>query len=158
MSDWYQNILDFHNLDNADNPDSLVLGSPATNASIAELEKATGYAMPNEFRQLYLEFDGFGTSRDGETEWFFVPISKLDAHLSEVRDWFQDTHPEIAERFVSFVDWRCGDASGYIFTESGLPEPGIFMFEHERYEFDAEQDWREFLVPVDDTIRTFLTE
>lgn len=158
MSEWHKNISAFHKLDNADDPDSLVLGPPASAASIAEFEKAVGYTMPDEFKQLYAEFDGFGTNRDGETDWFFLPVSKLPEHASEVRDWFQETHPGIAKRFVPFVDWGNGDASGYVFSETGIPLPGIFIFEHESYEFEEDQDWEEFLIPVDSSIRGFLTE
>lgn len=158
MTEWNKSIVAFHNLDNAAARDSLILGSPATIDSIAEFEKAIGFSMPEEFKSLYSEHDGFGTSRHGEAEWFFLPLSELPEHAAEVRDWFQETHPEIAKRFVPFVDWGNGDASGYVFSASGIPEPGIFMFEHESYEFEEDQDWREFLVPVDASIRDFLTE
>lgn len=158
MTEWHRNIVAFHNLDNVDDPDSLFLGSPAKATSIADYEKSVGYPMPEEFKELYSEFDGFGTSRDGEVDWFFLPVSKLPEHALIVRDWFQKTHPEIAKRFVPFVDWGNGDASGYVFAESGVPEPGIFIFEHESYEYEEDQDWREFLIPVDASIRDFLTD
>ena len=158
MSKWHKKIIAFHKLDNANNPESLVLGSPATAATIAEFEKAVCYSMPDEFKALYSEFDGFGTSRDGGVDWFFLPLSKLPDHAVEVRGWFEETHPEVAKRFVPFVDWGNGDASGYVFSESGIPEPGVFMFEHESYEFEEDQDWRTFLVPVDASIRDFLTQ
>jgi len=157
MSKWHKRIVAFHRLDNADNPNSLVLGSPATAATIAEFEKAANYSMPNEFKALYSEFDGFGTLRDGEVDWFFLPLSKLPEHANGVRSWIQKTHPEIAKRFVPFVDWGNGDASGYVFSESGVPEQGIFIFEHESYEYEEDQDWREFLLPVDTSIVDFLT-
>ena len=158
MSEWQHNILKFHKLDNADNPDSLVLGEPASGESIAEFEKTIGFSMPEEFKQLYSEYDGFGTKRNGEIDWFFLPLSKISNHATEVRDWFQDTHPDIAKRFVPFVDWGNGDASGYVYSVAGVPEPAIFIFEHEGYEFENNQDWRDFLLPVDSSIRTFLTE
>jgi hypothetical protein len=158
MSEWQKNIIAFHKVDNPDDPESLFLGPPASVASIAEFEKAIGYMMPDEFKQLYTEYDGFGTTRDGETDWFFLPVSKLLEHATEVRDWFQETHPELAKRFVPFVDWGNGDASGYVFSEAGIPLPGIFIFEHESYEFEEDQDWEEFLIPVDSSIRDFLTE
>jgi len=158
MSEWHKNIVAFHKLDNADDPESLVLGPPASAASIAEFEKAIGYKLPDEFKQLYTEYDGFGTSRDGETDWLFLPVKKLSEHATEVRDWIQKTHPEIAKRFAPFVDWGNGEASGYVFSETGIPLPGIFIFEHESYEFEEEQDWKEFLIPVDSSIRDFLTE
>jgi hypothetical protein len=158
MTEWHRHILAFHNLDNADNPDSLVLGQAASETALSEFEELIGYKMPAEFRQIYSEFDGFGSTRDSDTEWFFVPISNLIEHSREVLEWFQQTHPEIAKRFVPFVDWGSGDASGYLFSESGLPESGIFMFEHESYDFEAGQNWHEFLFPVDDNICDFLTE
>ncbi len=158
MSEWHKNIVAFHKLDNADDPDSLVLGSPSNAATIAVFEKTVGYSMPEEFKALYSEYDGFGTTRKGEIDWFFLPLLKLPGHAAEVRVGFQQTHPEIAKRFVPFVDWGNGDSSGYVFSESGVPEPGIFMFEHESYEFREDQDWREFLDPVDASIHDFLTE
>ena len=158
MTEWHKNIVAFHKLDNADDPGSLVLGSPANATSIAYFEKAVGYSMPEEFKELYSEYDGFGTTRDGEVDGFFLPVSKLAEHATEVRDWFQETHPDIAKRFVPFVDWGNGDASGYVFSESGVQNPGIFIFEHESYEFEKDQDWWEFLIPVDTSIRDFLTD
>ena len=52
MSEWHKNIVAFHKLDNADDPDSLVLGSPANAATIAVFEKTVGYSMPEEFKAL----------------------------------------------------------------------------------------------------------
>lgn len=158
MTEWNKSIIAFHNLDYADDPDSLVLGSPASAASIAEFEKAIGYSMPEEFKTLYSEYDGFGTTGEGEVDWFFLPLAKLPALASEVRDSFHETHPQIAKRFVPFADWGNGDASGYLFSESGVPELGIFIFEHESYNFEENQDWREFLFPVDESIHDFLNE
>lgn len=105
MSEWHKNIVAFHKLDNADDPDSLVLGSPANAAAIAVFEKTVGYSMPEEFKTLYSEYDGFGTTRKGEVDWFFLPLSKLPGHATEVRDGFQETHPEIAKRFVPSIRW-----------------------------------------------------
>lgn len=155
-SEWRENLVAFHTR-NADDPKSLVLGPPASAASIAEFENAIGNTMPDEFKQLYTECDGFGTTRDGETRWFFLPVSKLPEHATEVRDRFQETHPEIAKRFIPFVDWGSEDACGYVFSETGTPLPGIFMFKHESYEFEEDQDWEEFLTPVSSSIRDVLT-
>ena len=108
MSEWHKSIVTFHKLDNADNPESRVLGSPANAASIAECEKAVGHSMPEEFKTLYSEYDRFGTTRKGEIDWFFLPLSKLPGHATEVRDGFQETHPEIAKRFVPSTRWLPG--------------------------------------------------
>jgi hypothetical protein len=157
MSDWYQIISAAHQLDHPEAPDSLVLGAPADAVSIAAFEKAIGYCLPEEFKELYLKYDGFGRSGKTEVCWFFLPMSELPRHVAEVREWFQETHPEIARRYVPFVDWGDGDASGYLFSESGVPEQAIFMFEHESYEFEKDQDWRDFLMPVDKSIRDLIT-
>ncbi len=158
MSEWRPLITEFYKLDHADDPDSLELGQPATAEDFDSLDKEVGFKMPPEFRSFYAEFNGFGTNRDGETDWFFVPISGIPSLTAGIRDWIQETHPEIAKRYVAVVDWGNGDSSGYLFSESGEPLDGFFIFEHESYEFEADQDWREFIIPVDSSIRDFLTE
>ena len=40
----------------------------------------------------------------------------------------------------------------------GAPLGGFFIFEHESYEFEADQDWREFIIPADSSIRGFLLQ
>ncbi|MEZ5324857.1 MAG: SMI1/KNR4 family protein [Verrucomicrobiales bacterium] len=158
MSDWRPLITEFYKLDHADDPDSLELGQPATTDELDSLDKELGFNMPPEFRSFYGEFNGFGTKRDGETDWFFVPISAIPSLTAGIRYWFQETHPEIAKRYVAVVDWGNGDSSGYLFSETGEPLEGFFIFEHESYEFEADQDWRDFIVPVDSSIHDFLTE
>lgn len=158
MSEWRPLITGFYKIDHADDPDSLELGQPATANDFDSLDKALGLKMPAEFRSFYGEFNGFGTKRDGETDWFFVPISDIPKFTARIRDWFEETHPEIAKRYVAVVDWGNGDSSGYLFSEAGEPLEGFFIFEHESYEFEADQDWREFMIPVDSSIRGFLTE
>ena len=157
MSDWRPLVTEFYKIDHGDDPDSLELGQPATAEDFDALEKELGFTMPEEFRSFYGQFNGFGTDLDGETDWFFVPISRIPSLTAEIRDWFEETHPDIAKRYVAAVDWGNGDSSGYLFSESGVPLDGFFIFEHEMYEFEAGQDWREFIAPVDSSIRDFLT-
>lgn len=155
MSEWKRCIISFHKLDHSGDPGSLVLGEPATAGSIGEFERSIGYSMPDEFKAIYSEFDGFGAANGGTIDWFFVPLARLPDYVSEVRDWFQVTHPEVAKRFVPFGGWESGDAIGYIFSDEGVPDPGIFIFEHENYEFNEGQDWREFIIPVSSSIHDF---
>ncbi|RYD21491.1 MAG: SMI1/KNR4 family protein [Verrucomicrobiaceae bacterium] len=157
MSDWRQHIITHHQLDYADTPESLRLGEPASEESIAAFEASVGYVLPGEFHDLYQQFDGYGNETQEGVDWFFVPLEFLPEHVAGVRDWFESTHSALARRFVPFVDWGNGDASGYLFTESGEQEPGIFMFEHESYEFNEAQDWSDFLYLVDDNLQDFLT-
>lgn len=157
MSDWHQDIINHHKLDYADTPESIRLGKPATAEAIRAFEKSSaGHTLPEEFHSLYQQFDGYGNESGDGIDWFFVPLELLPEHVAGVRGWLQETHPDLASRFVPFVDWGSGDASGYLFTESGALEPGIYMFEHESYESDAGQDWNEFLFPVDEDLRDFL--
>lgn len=158
MSEWQLLITEFYKLGHADDLDSLELGRPATTDDLDSLDRELGFKLPSEFRSFYGEFNGFGTKRDGETDWFFVPISAIPSLTTSAREWFQETHPAIAKRYIAVVDWGSGDSSGYLFSETGEPLEGIFIFEHESYEFEADQDWREFLIPVDSSIRNFLTE
>ncbi len=158
MSEWRQVITEFHKLDHPDDPDSLELGQPVSSKEFDSLDKQIGFKMPPEFRSFYREFNGFGTKQDGETDWFFVPISIIPSLTANIRDWIQETHPEIAKRYVAVVDWGNGDLSGYLFSESGEPLDGFFIFEHESYEFEDAQDWREFIIPLDSSIRDFLSK
>lgn len=158
MSDWRQDIINHHNLDHEDQPESLFLGEPANAEELRAFEKSVHRRLPEEFHDLYSQYNGYGTVSEHGTDWFFVPLEMLPEHVSGIRDWFQGTHPELAARFVPFVDWGNGDASGYLFSESGEMEPGIYMFESESYLFEAEQDWTEFLYPVDEDLRSFLND
>ena len=159
MSDWNQLVTEFYKIDHADEPDSLVLGAPASDEVLDALASNLGFALPIEFRSFYGTYDGFGTKHDdGTTDWFFAPTANIPELTEEIRDWYQETHPEIAARFVSFVDWGNGDSSGYLFSEAGAPLDGVYIFEHESYEFEEGQDWGEFLIPVDKSIRDFLAE
>lgn len=158
MSDWHQDIINHHKLDYADDPASLRLGKPAAREAIAAFEKSVGRTLPTEFHDLYQQYDGYGAAVEGETNWFFVPLELLPELVADIRELFQETHPEIASRFVPIVDWSTGDASGYLFSATGEVEPGIFMFEHESYTGEEDQDWSEFLFPVDEDLRTFLND
>lgn len=156
--DWRKHVSVFHALDHADEPESLILGNPADAVAVAEWEKFVGRAMPEEFRSFYTTHDGFGAEFDDEVEWFFLPLAMMPEFATEIRGTFEGTHPDLAKRFVPFADWGTGDACGYLYGESGEREEGIYLFEHESYDYDAEQDWNEFLYVTDETIVTFLTE
>lgn len=157
MTDWRSHIQQFHDLDYEDSPGSLVLGPPATEQAIADLEKELNFTFPEEFRSFYLTCDGFGTSSEDGTDWFFLPLADIAEHTFGTREWFEKTHPDIASSFVAFVDWGNGDASGYLFDGMGSIRDGIFMFEHESYDSDEAQKWEEFLMPIDESIQDFLT-
>lgn len=158
MSDWRQDIINHHNLDHQDDPESLLLGKPATADELSALEESVQRSLPEEFHDLYSQYNGYGTRSEEGSDWFFVPLELLPEHVAGIRHWFQGTHPELAARFVPFVDWGNGDASGYLFSESGELEPGIYMFEHESYLFEEGQDPTDFLYPVDEDLRSFLND
>lgn len=157
MNSWYTLVSKFHAQDNSDCPESLVLGDSNSLSDIAKIETRIGYTLPKEFKSFYTEYDGFGTNSEEGTDWFITPIESIQSTTDEARDWFAETHPDLAKRFVAFIDWGCGDYCGYLFTDDGDALDGIYTFEHESYEFEDDQDWAEFIQPLDSSLKDFLT-
>ncbi|RYD49039.1 MAG: SMI1/KNR4 family protein [Verrucomicrobiaceae bacterium] len=158
MNDWRKDLLKFHQGDNPDDSNPPVFGPPATPEAIAAFEKSVGLRMPQEFHELYLQVDGFGQMYNGEILWYVVPLAELAEHVAGRRDWFQKTHPDLARGYVPFFDWANGDSCGYLFSKSGAMVPGLFMFEHEEYEFEEDQDPEDFLSLTDESFRHFIRD
>lgn len=154
---WHELIRKFHAEDYPDAPESLVIGEPASEDEIATLEMAVGVRMPDEFKDFYRACNGFGRMENGQVIWLFSPLEGIPAVTEMARDAFKRTHPELAEAYVAFVDWDCGDFSGYLFDPEGGLIEGIFDFEYAEYEFDREQDFAEFLAPLFLSIEDFFT-
>ena len=123
------------------------------------------FEWPAEFVDFYGNHDGVGLRMQPQEEviWNFVPSHEIGTFAHSVREWFSETHPEIARAFFPFFDWGCGDAVGYVRVDHLLKDvvdeilPGsLFEFDHENYRFDASQPWFEFLQPCYASIRDFL--
>ena len=126
--------------------EELIFGSGATQQQWKELEEKGVIEWPTEFRSLYNEFNGFAHGSSEEPEWLLVPLNQTPSLTAHIRSWFQETHPDQAARFVAFIDWGNGDATGYMMMNGGGWVDGLYTFNHEFYEFEAKQDWQEFLI------------
>ncbi|MEZ5329678.1 MAG: SMI1/KNR4 family protein [Verrucomicrobiales bacterium] len=157
MKNWQDIIQRSHEWSHKDDGYKLVTRPSADAADIAKLESTLGFQLPAEFRELYLTYDGFGVSANSnQTYWMFKPLAELPAFIEEIRDWFQETHPESARRYFPIIDWSSGDSSGYFLSLSGDLLPGLYDFEHEDYEFDESQEEDEFLIQSYRTIEDAL--
>ncbi|MEZ5326426.1 MAG: hypothetical protein R3F19_15355 [Verrucomicrobiales bacterium] len=94
---------------------------------------------------------------DGEVMWHFTPIEQIPMITEDSRGWFRETHPNIANRYVAFQDYGNGDTSGYLFDKHLKSVIGIYIFEHESYEFDEDQNWEEFVRETDSAIEGYLS-
>ena len=158
MPNWKEIVESHHAWAHPDDDWRLIAGPSAGAADLALLEELFGSALTDEIRGFYEQMDGFGiTSDTGEVLWFMVPIAGLANTFETCRSWFRDTHPELADLFVPFIDWGCGDYSGILLGESGVPLEGIYEFEHEEYEFDDGQSGIDFLSSVYGSLREMLT-
>jgi len=158
MTPWLELVTKFHALDHPDAPETLVTGAPASPADIEALEAKLGRKLFPEFHDFYSTMNGFGTRQDGEVEWFFHPLESIPNLTEDTRDWFRETHPEVAADFVTFIDWGGGDTCGYLYGEDADWGDAIVMFEHEAYEADAEQDPNDFILIIDAGIESFLED
>jgi hypothetical protein len=159
MKNWQEIILRHHEWAHKNDGYSLVTRPGADSADITALEASLGIELPVEFHELYRTYDGVGVSADsGQIYWMFRSLTEIPKFMEESRDWFQETHPEIARRFFPFIDWSSGDATGYLLSQSGGLLPGLYDFEHEAYEFDESQDETTFLSSLHNTIEDFLSQ
>ena len=158
MPNWKHIVESYHTWAHADDEYQLVVRPPASTGDLVLLDAWFGPAMSGEMRGFYELIDGFGVepSPDG-VSWFVTPIAKLPELIEHCRSWFRDTHPDLANRFFPFIDWDCGDYSGFLLSEDGTLLEGLYTFEHEDYEFEEGQDGSVFLYTIYATIEELLT-
>ncbi len=156
MKTWHQRVREAHKRNHQGDGVELIIGPPANPEAITELEREVGRRLPPEFHELYQALDGFGVvTADGEL-WLFTPLAKIARSAAAAGTWFADSHPSLAKRYFPFIDWGNGDSSGYLFSEEGDLLPGIWIFEHEMYGFDASQPASAFLVKFAKNLQEFL--
>lgn len=156
--DWIHIVEAHHKWGYPNNEYQLVTQPPASIGELAILQSLFGAAMSEEIRTFYEQINGFGIKvKPGHTSWFVTPIACLPELIRDCRNWFHDTHPDLAERFFPFINWGCGDYSGILLTEDGIPLSGLFDFEHENYAFDQDQKGSEFLFSVYKSLEELLT-
>ena len=157
MPNWKHIVEANHAWSHPNDEYRLVIQPPASSADLAFLHTLFGSAMSEEMRGFYEQMDGFGVESvaDG-TYWFVTPIAKLPELIEHCRNWFRDTHPDLANRFFPFIDWNCGDYSGFLLSVEKSPLDGLFTFEHEEYNFEKGQDSSAFILSVYNTIEELL--
>ncbi|MEM9412978.1 MAG: SMI1/KNR4 family protein [Planctomycetota bacterium] len=160
MHDWRTIINTHHDKVHVQPGDKLLIRNAATNADLDELQDELGFQLPDEFRSLYLQCDGFGlTYEDNDQKWWFChPIEQIPEFVNQTRKWFEETHPEPAARFFPFIDWANGDGMGYVLDGDGQVIDGLYCFEHENYEFEEDQELEEFVVKWNNTILELLSD
>lgn len=159
MKTWHQRVHEAHERDHKEDGLRLVTGPPASPKAIVDFEHVLGWTLPAEFHGLYQTFDGVGlASGEEETLWLLTPLAKIPQVIADVRTWFADTHPALARRYFPFIDWGNGDSSGYLLSEKGELLPGIWIFEHEAYEFDEAQPASAFLAAFVGNLQEFFEE
>ena len=159
MASWKERVKKHHEWAHQDDGYHLVTRPSVSLVQIKEVETALGFQFPKEVREFYLEVDGFGVKHEGreEVDWFVVPLDKVEETTKQARDWFQETHPYAAKGFFAFIDWSCGDYTGYLVSEA--PREEVFVtFSHELYEFNPEQDPNEFIEVSYDSFEEMLDE
>ncbi len=126
-------------------------GASAPTSSVeraAQFEAMFGVAMAETMQE--------GTDeQDSAVRWFFVPVAKIPELTAVARSWFEETHAEAARRFVAFIDWDCGDYTGYVLPLESGTAAELHTFEHESYQFDEAQEAGEFLLPSYESIREY---
>lgn len=130
-------------------------GPPADADSMDRLNKLHP-SFPADLIAVYQECNGFGVKEGGEVEWLLMPIENLQDFIARYRSTWEETHPLMASKFVPVFDWGNGDVSGYLPLEIDATN-AIYTWDHELYEYDAAQDWREFLVETESSVKDLLS-
>lgn len=121
------------------------------------LHSTFGFPVPSELRGFYEQIGGCGVKAgDRKVSWQVVPVTEVATNIAKARDWFADTHPKLAARFFPFIDWDCGDYTGYLQSPLGLKK-GLYTFEHESYEFDADQSAQSFIMKSYKSLEDFFS-
>ncbi|PQO46977.1 SMI1/KNR4 family protein [Blastopirellula marina] len=159
MPDWKSIIEAFFENSDPTNEFRHLANPGASAEAIEAAEKQLGISLPEELRDFYLCFNGVGMAGEDESDEprFIRPVEMLPAFINESRSSFAGTHSELASRFLPFIDWDNGDATGYLLQQDGTLFPGLVTFEHETYHYDATQDAEEFMTPGPDSLADFLS-
>lgn len=152
---WIEILETYHQAAHADDGWEMRVGLGASEEEIAAVESRLGCKFPPSLREFYRECNGYGLKSEKELSWFVRPVEEIEELTREARDWFEETHPEIARKFIAYVDWGSGDYSGGIVGANGVLSKAVCMFEHESYEYETDQDPDEFLSVVDESLVGF---
>lgn len=142
---------------NIDGP--LIVRPPVSDEIIEKAELKLAVKLPGEVVDLYKIHNGIGVkSNSGKIYWSFHPLEDLFQFTTSIRDYFSDTHPKEAARFLPIYDWNSGDAVGYLAGPDGKWLDGLYEFSLEDYENDRNQPLSEFLSRSHASLNEFLAE
>ena len=164
MTEWKDLMTAQHDV-SCDGSDEfqLLTGSPVNSKEIAQLEQKYSVIVPNEFKEFYSRFDGYGTSyeKHGDTknDWLILPIERIRL-LSEISEnWKSELHRTAAERLLVIIDFETGDCAGYKLNDAGeIGSQKLYIFAHERRDATPNQDVDEFIFEYWDGIEAFLKD
>lgn len=99
MPDWIELLQRHHSATHPEDDFELKLGPPASDEQLQWLSNELEIKLPEEFCSLYACCDGVGIV-SGTILWSFLPLRQVPRFACDIRDWFQETHPLVARRFV----------------------------------------------------------
>ena len=158
MTNW-QELLSRHFHSDPDDGCELRLGSPAAKDQLDKFEERIGFRLPDDFRSLYATFNGYGeiyNSEPGKIRWILRPLEEVEQLSQDVGKSLSNTHQAQLSQFLAFYDWGNGDVAGYLRDGESKQLEGLFDFYHERYNFDVNQDFNEFVEPAAKTIEEYI--
>jgi hypothetical protein len=126
------------------------LGPAATESDFDKLKKETNYNWPTEFLELYGLHNGIGSPDadiEGGIDWFYLPTQLIPDFSKHVQRWYVDTHKQLCDQFLPFINYGNGDAIGYnrlCVNDINL----LYIFSHEDCKNDASQPIEEFIYPI----------
>ena len=159
MAEW-KSLVDTFFLKSDPNGDFRHIAKPPATADlIAATEAKIGVSIPDDLRSFYLCYNGIGLAGGDEpdTPRLILPVEDLPDFIAQGRSRFSDMHPDLASRFLPFLDWENGDVMGYLFQKDGALYPFLVTFMHEQYSFNSSQDAEDFLEQGPESLAELLT-
>jgi hypothetical protein len=159
VKNWTQIIKSHHSWAHPGDEYELVLGAPASEKNIADIEDKLGIQFPKEFKDVYRNHNGFGfTNKEQILTWSILPLNDLPSLFDKMHFWFGDEFPDVASRFFPFFDWLDGGAFGYLVSKSGNLEPFLYSFHPEQLNPDFDWDDPRPLIQECHSIEDFLLQ
>lgn len=147
MKNWTESIYKYYKRFYQPGGFGLVMGGVPSAGDMKHLCDMALHKLPEDIIEIYSLHNGFGIMVGSEINWILVPICDLVGFQESCKDWFAETHPCLSDKVFPFLDWGSGDFLMLMRGDVGfLPE--VYEFEHESFDVDANQPWREFVKPA----------
>ncbi len=109
------------------------LQEPCPEAQIRKAEQAVGLPFPKELKDLLCETNG--------DHWLLLSADEIAENACLNRKCFEEAEEdekalwEPLNHLLLFAANGCGDYYGYLFSDDGSAKPGIYMWEHEDFQY-----------------------